>query len=217
MQMKEWLRRILAFFFPERCILCGRLGKVNADCLCAHCETEPTERVYRFFSVRDRRNVYTLECRATMRYKEPFRSTLHRFKFRDETHLAEPLAKQMMLGMDSTKEYDCIVPVPISRARFKQRGYNQSALLAKALSAKTGIPYAEKLSKEKDNRIQHRLSAKEREKNVHGVYRAEACTSLRVLLIDDIVTTGATARECARMLYRAGAEDVGVLCCALVL
>ena len=215
--MKEWLRCILAFFFPERCILCGKLRKVNADGLCSHCETMPTERVYRFFSIRDRRYEYTLECRATMRYKEPFRSTLHRFKFGDETHLAKPLAGQMMLGMDVSKTYDYIVPVPISRERQKQRGYNQSALLAKALSEKTGIPYAEKLIKVKDNRVQHRLTAKEREQNVRGVYSAEDCTGLRILLIDDIVTTGATARECARVLYRAGAIDVGVLCCALVL
>ena len=215
--MKKIWKKILALFFPERCILCNRMRKVDDDCLCADCAGQPTERVYRFFSIRDRRREYTLECRATMRYKEPFRSTLHRFKFTDETHLARPLAKQMTLAIDKERTYDCIVPVPISRERMKTRGYNQSALLAKALSEQTGIPYAEKLTKIRDNRVQHRLTAKEREQNVRGVYRAEDCTGLRVLLVDDIVTTGATARECARMLYHAGADDVGVVCCALVL
>lgn len=215
--MAKFWNKLLAVLFPTRCILCAKVRRVNDDHLCADCAGLPTERVYRFFSIKERRREFTLECRATMRYKEPFRSTLHRFKFREETHLAKPLAGQMMLAMDPAIEYDVIVPVPISRERMKQRGYNQSALLAKALAEKTGIPYCGKLEKVKDNRVQHRLTAKEREQNVRGVYRAENCEGLRVLLVDDIVTTGATARECARMLYRAGAEHVGMVCCALVL
>lgn len=215
--MKKFFNKLLAIFFPERCILCNRIRRVNEAHLCTDCAGLPTERVYRFFSIRERRREFTLECRASMRYKEPFRSTLHRFKFGDETHLAEPLGRRMVLAMDPAITYDLIVPVPVSQQRLRQRGYNQSALLARELSKKTGIPYAEKLEKIKDNHVQHRLTAKEREQNVRGVYRAEDCSGLRVLLIDDIITTGATARECARTLYRAGAEHVGVLCSALVL
>lgn len=211
------ISKFLKIIFPERCLLCGRMRRVNDDLLCAECASEPTERVYRFFTVYGRRQEYTLECRASMRYKEPFRSTLHRFKFRNETHLADALAKQMKRAMDPDITYDCIVPVPISRERMKSRGYNQSALLARALSKQTGIPYAELLEKIKNNRPQHRLEKYERDKNVKGVYRASDCSGLRILLIDDIVTTGATARECARILYRAGAEHVGVLCSALVM
>ena len=217
MRMKKLFRRLLSVLFPERCILCNRIRKVNDDSLCADCAGEPRERVYRFFTVRDRRNAYTLECRATMRYKDPFRHTLYRFKFRDETHLAEPLAQLMVFAVDTDMEYDCIVPVPMSREGMKKRGYNQSALLAQALSSLTGIPYADKLEKIKNNRVQHFLKPEERDKNVRGVYRAEDCTGLRILLIDDIVTTGATARECARMLYRASALHVSVVCSALVL
>ena len=217
MQIRKWFGKILAVLFPERCILCGCMRKVNEDCLCADCAEKPLERVYRFFAVRDRRNAYTLECRSSMRYKEPFRSALYRFKFRDETHLAKPLAKLMVQAVDTQLTYDCIVPVPISKESMKARGYNQSALLAAALSALTGVPYAEKLAKIKHNRVQHFLKAEDRDKNVRGVYSAEDCTGLRVLLVDDIVTTGATARECARMLYRAGALHVSVVCSALVI
>lgn len=213
--MKLW-DKILAFFFPTRCILCGRAGGVNGDFLCPDCEKLPAERIYRHFAIHVRRQDYTLECRAPMQYKEPFRSTLWRFKFRDETRLARPLAKRMALILEEGRVYDCIVPVPISRERQRERGYNQSALLAEALAAETGIPCRALLAKTEDNRTQHRLTAKEREQNVRGVYRAEACRGLRILLVDDIVTTGATARECARVLYRAGAENVACVSCALV-
>lgn len=210
------LKRILAFFYPPRCILCGRAVRVNEDFLCADCASKPVVCVCRFFALHVRRQDYTLECRAPMRYREPFRTTLWRFKFRDETSLAEPLAKRMALALDTGRTYDCIVPVPVSRERLRERGYNQSALLAKALSEQTGVLYRELLEKTRHNRTQHRLSAKERAENVRGAYWAEAANGLRVLLVDDIVTTGATARECAKTLYRAGAADVGCICCAIV-
>lgn len=214
--MNLW-KRILAFFFPSRCLLCGAPGHVDEEQLCADCAKKPPEKLYRFFALKVRRNAYTLECRATMRYRDPFRKTLQRFKFRDETGLAVPLARQMKKNLDASMSFDCIVPVPISRERLRERGYNQSALLAQALSEQTGIPCFQRLEKTVHNQTQHRLSAKEREKNVRGVYRAEDCTGLRILLVDDIVTTGATVRECSRMLYAAGAVHVGVVCCALVL
>lgn len=212
----EWLKWLLAFFYPTRCILCGKAARINGDGLCADCETQPPVRFYRYFALHAGRCDYTLECRAPMRYKEPFRTTLWRFKFRNETSLAAPLAKRMALAMDAERAFDCIVPVPISRERLRERGYNQSALLARALSEQTGVPYRELLEKTRHNRTQHRLSAKERADNVRGAYRAEPTEEQRILLVDDIVTTGATVRECAKTLYRAGAADVACICCAIV-
>ncbi|MGN0477834.1 MAG: ComF family protein [Hominenteromicrobium sp.] len=210
------LKRILAFFYPPRCILCGRTARVNDDGLCAVCAEKPAERVCRFFALHVRRRDYTLACFAPMRYREPFRTTLWHFKFRNETSLAGPLAKRMALVRDPDRAYDCVVPVPISRERLRERGYNQSALLARSLSAQIRVPYRELLEKTRHNRTQHRLSAKERAENVRGTYRAEGAAGLRILLVDDIVTTGATMCECARTLYRAGAQDVACICCAVV-
>lgn len=212
-----WFTKILDWIFPPRCLFCGQRRSVNEEHLCKECAGIPTERVYRFFAIHERRRAFTLECRSTMRYRGEFRSTLHRFKFRDETHLAKPLAKQLFLAIDRDRTYDCIAAVPVSAERLKERGYDQSELLAKELSRLTGIPYMAQLTKKTHNRTQHNLPSSERERNVRGVYKAKDCTGLRVLLVDDIVTTGATVRECARMLYRAGADDVGVVCCALVL
>ncbi len=209
-------RRILAFLFPAHCILCGRAVPVNEDFLCADCAKRPVQRIYRHFALKVGRRAYTLECRAPMRYREPFRTTLWRFKFREETSLAAPLAKRMAGTMDRENAPDCIVPVPISRERMRERGYNQSALLAEALSAETGIPCRALLEKVRHNRTQHRLSAKERAENVRGAYQSGEAAGLRILLVDDIVTTGATVQECAKTLYRAGAAEVACICCAIV-
>ena len=118
--------------------------------------------------------------------------------------------------LDEAQAYDCIVPVPISAERLRARGYDQSLLLAEALADKTGLPCRSLLRKVRDNRTQHRLTAKERAENVRGAYACEDAAGLRVLLVDDIVTTGATARECAVQLYRTGAASVQCVCCALV-
>ena len=209
--------KLLEWIFPPRCLFCAERKAVNEDHLCAECAEMPTERVYRFFAIHERRRAYTLECRATMRYRGAFRSTLHRFKFRNEMHLAHPLAKQLCSAIDRDRTYDYITYVPVSMERLKERGYDQSELLAKELSKLTGIPYGALITKKQHNRTQHNLPSSERERNVRTVYKAEDCTGLRVLLVDDIVTTGATVQECARVLYRAGADDVGVVCCALVL
>ena len=89
----------------------------------------------------------------------------------------------MLPAIDKNRVWDCIVPVPISRERLKQRGYDQSVLLAKEVSKLTGIPCrTDILEKTKHNRTQHNLSAKEREANVRGAYRAEGAARLRILL-----------------------------------
>lgn len=97
------LEKILTFFYPKRCLLCGRAGAVNGDELCADCaKLQPDIRV-RFFALHAGRRDYTLECRAPQRYREPFRSSLWRFKFKNETKLAKPLAKLMLPAIDKNR------------------------------------------------------------------------------------------------------------------
>lgn len=211
------LSKIWEWIFPPRCLFCAGRRGVNENGLCPDCAALPTAIVSRSFALQDRRRAYTLDCRSTMRYKGDFCSTLHRYKFRNETYLAKPLAKQLALAIAHDRIYDCITAVPVSRERLKERGYDQSVLLAKALSVHTGIPFEPMLEKKKHNRTQHLLPSAQREKNVRGVYSASDCTGRHILLVDDIVTTGATVRECARVLYRAGAAEVSVVSCAIVM
>lgn len=212
----KFAQRLMELLFPPRCILCGEKGYVTEDMLCTRCAREEVKRLYRHFTVKARRQRYTLACRAPERYDGAFRKTLHSLKFRDETSLAAPIAKRMYAVLDTSVPLDCIVPVPLSAKRLKKRGYNQSALLAEALSKSAGIPVRPGLKKIRENLAQHTLSAEEREKNVRAVYKGTDVEGMRVLLLDDIVTTGATARACAAALYTAGAEYVECICAGIV-
>jgi ComF family protein len=106
------------------------------------------------------------------------------------------------------------MPVPISKKRLKQRGYNQSSLFAKELAKYLQIEYEEKiLIKIKDNNAQSSLNEKERVKNVHGVYRIKNKQKIynkKILIVDDIFTTGNTVNECAKLLIENKAKNVGV-------
>ncbi len=106
--------------------------------------------------------------------------------------------------------------MPISSERKKSRGYNQSELVARGVSSFLGIPYSDCLVKIKDNPEQHFLSNSGRKSNVKGVYRLSGTDikDKKVLLIDDIVTTGSTISECAKVLRSGGAE---VYCAAVAL
>ena len=105
--------------------------------------------------------------------------------------------------------------MPLSRGSRKKRGYDQSRLLATAVAKSLGLPLLDVLEKARETQIQHQLGREERAQNVRGAYRATGPVDGRtLLLIDDIVTTGATLTECAGALYRAGARAVGSLCAA---
>ena len=106
---------------------------------------------------------------------------------------------------------DAIVPVPLTTEKERERGYNQSAELAKVLSEETGIKYRNILVKLRETSPQKELSFRERAENVKGAYRAaekKACRGLKLLLADDVTTTGATGCECAAALLAAGAQEV---------
>ena len=105
------------------------------------------------------------------------------------------------------------MPVPLSRKGLRERGFNQSLLLAKTVSAGTTIPLVfDGLLKTKETPPQIGLNAKERAANLKGAFRVEGkFTGMRILLIDDVMTTGATANECSKQLLKAGAADVVVL------
>ncbi len=108
-------------------------------------------------------------------------------------------------------EVDLVVPVPLSSQRFKQRGYNQAALLAKPIAMALRIPYSDSsLARIKETKSQVGLSLHDRRQNVHGVFAVHHArmANKRVLIVDDVTTTGATIEACALTLIEAGAGDV---------
>ena len=112
------------------------------------------------------------------------------------------------------KSYDTIIPVPISKKRFAQRGYNQSSLIAKEIAKKLDITYNDKcLFKTKNIIEQSKLNKEERQKNIQGVYELyhkELLKDKKILLVDDIYTTGSTVNECSKILMKANPKKIGV-------
>jgi ComF family protein len=133
---------------------------------------------------------------------------IHRFKFYGIKRLHRPLGR-FLLTLDLSG-IDALVPVPLSVRKLRERGFDQSLLLARVVSREAGIPLVfNGLLKKKDTLPQIGLSAAGRTANIRGAFSAErSFGGMRLMLIDDVMTTGATARECAKELLKAGAANV---------
>ncbi len=143
-------------------------------------------------------------------YDRVLAKAIHEFKFTKTRRLHKPLGA-LLLGMDLPR-MDAIVPVPMHLHGLRERGFNQSVLLAKIIAKATGMPLIiNGLLKEKETPPQIGLTARERAANLSGAFAAvRSFTGMSILLVDDVMTTGATVRACARQLRRAGAGDVVV-------
>lgn len=138
---------------------------------------------------------------------------IHHFKYERQIDLARPLAQILAEKIDY--QYDLIIPIPIHRRRLRQRGYNQSALLTKRLAKLTGFRCdCTSLVRQIDSVPQVGLSGRGRLENVKGAFsvtKRHAFEGLDVLIVDDVMTTGATANESARIIMKSGACRIDVL------
>ena len=203
----------LDLLYPRTCILCDRLLN-ERDYLCPSCrENAP------YFKNSKRKREFLDSFTAVWYYKGYVRDSLLRFKFGGAAYLAT--AYGCFLAARIREEYpegfDLLTWVPVSPLRRLKRGYDQCGLLAKALGKELSMKPRRLLFKRRHNPAQSGLkNAALRKGNVAGVYRVlhrKEIAGKRILLIDDILTTGATAGECARMLKTAGAAEVH---CAVV-
>ncbi|ABS63355.1 phosphoribosyltransferase [Parvibaculum lavamentivorans DS-1] len=162
-------------------------------------------------------------ARAVMRYNEGSTRLIHRFKYSDRMEAAPAFALWLVrAGAALLAEADLVVPVPLHKRRLFFRRFNQSAELSRAVARLAGIGCApELLVRVRATRPQVGLSGDARRRNVAGAFRlapgvAPLVKDRRIVLIDDVMTTGATAEACARVLTGAGAREVSVLCLARV-
>ena len=196
------------FLGPPLCAVCGLPFELDpgADALCGACIAAPPP--FR-------------RARAVMRYDDASRSLVLRFKHADRIDAAPAFGRWLVrAGRDVLMDADVIAPVPLHRWRLFHRRYNQSALLALEVGRLTGIQVAvDLLERRRHTPIQGGLDRSGRETNVKGAFAVARPLSVQgksVLLVDDVMTTGATLAECARVLARAGARAVDVLALAQV-
>jgi competence protein ComFC len=212
MRFKNAGSALLDLIFPPRCIFCRAVIPSGAQ-ICNKCEKQILcIHSVKYMNVPETGE--TISCAVPYSYSGQVRQSIIRFKFQNQTQLAaffaEKIAEEINQNYLNVK-FDAVTSVPISAKRRKIRGYNQSELIARTVARRIGLPYEECLTKVTDNHEQHKLSEKERRRNVYGVYRPfgkDKLVGKKILLIDDIVTTGATLCECALVLFRSGAQEV---------
>lgn len=203
------LDAVASLLFPPKCVLCGHILEGDETDLCHSCRVEvpvlPKPKTKRQFLA---------DWTAVWYYESTVRRSLLRYKFYGRRSYAPVYGRllAMKLQQDFEEGFDLITWVPISPWRKLRRGYDQVELLAKAVGGELGIESRCLLKKIRNNPPQSRITGQaQRRANVLGVYEAvdrEAFAGKRVLLLDDIITTGATAGECARVLLTAGAKEV---------
>ncbi len=200
---------VLELLFPTRCCLCGRLTGKGVY-VCKACREKYPDVPLQQQSQR----LKGLEnCVSPFWYGGDVRRALLRYKFEDRRGYAAPFGEFLAKCLDENGiSCDSITWAPLSRRRLRSRGYDQARLLAEAVAGRRGIPCEQLLEKTRDTRAQSGLKGREaRRKNASGVYRAldpAQVAGKRILLVDDIVTTGETLMECARVLNAAGAKSV---------
>ncbi len=206
MRLYHWLLSVL---FPPKCVLCGKvLGKEELD-LCRTCREEAPE-----YLNGKRRGQFLDSFAAVWYYEGNVRRSLLRYKFGGARNYA--VAYGRLLAMRIQNQYpdgfDVLTWIPVSRMRKLRRGYDQVELLAKAVGRELGMTPTPLLRKVRHNRPQSGIHGEaKRRANVLGVYRLTRGAEVagkRILLLDDILTTGATAGEAARVLKTAGAKEV---------
>ncbi|MEO8591874.1 MAG: ComF family protein [Candidatus Solibacter sp.] len=149
-------------------------------------------------------------------YEGVLRQLIHLYKYAGIRTLSRPLTALLGQALPRDEAFDAIVPVPLYWRRRLQRGFNQAELLAHGISRQTGIPMAKALRRLRATATQAGLSNHSRRQNVTRAFGARNVQGKRILLIDDVMTTGATASACATALKQAGARRVSLLTVARV-
>jgi ComF family protein len=147
-------------------------------------------------------------------YENELRKLIHLFKYGRVQTLSAPLGKLLARALPRERSFDLIVPMPLHWRKRWQRGFNQAELLARQIGRRTQVPVVNALRRVRYTESQAGLTSAKRRQNVSGAFQAKrgrALDHLHVLLIDDVMTTGATAASCARALKRAGAVHVTLL------
>jgi len=190
----------LGVLSPPGCVRCGRPLEWSVD-TCAGCPPDPIAW-----------------ARSAFAYDEPVRRALLGLKFGGARVVAEAFVAPMARSAaDRTDVAQTITWVPLARRRRRERGFDQAEVLARGLAARTGRPLRKLLERVRETDPQARRAAAARRRALTGAFQAVEASPARVVLVDDVLTTGTTAAECARVLRASGAAEVGVVTAARAL
>ncbi len=202
---------LLDLLFPPKCVFCKRLLKSSEELMCPECQRKLP---WLSGNAAERKMGFVTKCVSPLCFQDDVRESIHRFKFNGRSWYSEIYGILMAQCVQDhlPGEYDMISWVPVSRQRERERGYDQSFLLAYEMGKHLGQQPVELLKKVKHNPPQsEQKSETTRRNNVKDAYVApwaERIKERRILLVDDIVTTGETLSECARTLRMAGAGEI---------
>ena len=220
-----------SLFYPPTCVVCSD-EVAGVEYLCATCQSQAPRIIAPFcakcsepffgaitqtFSCAncEHRTLHFDSAVAAYRSRGVVRKLVHDFKYGRQRHLRHPLSEWLCATLDDPRlrgrRFDMIVPVPLHAARERERGFNQATLLAELLAADISVPLCAVLERIRYTTTQTAYDRAERMENLHDAFRLRKnrdVRELRVLLIDDVLTTGSTLSECARVLKAAGAISV---------
>ena len=201
------------------CEVCWKGLVILTDPFCPYCksfvEEADTECSFCKSAGKFSEDHEILLVRSLGRFDDYYKELIHRFKYGKKIPLGKRLGQRLGETINDDSIFlksDFLIPVPLHNSRYRERGFNQSDILAEGISKVIGLSVLKSVLKRKKNtKDQTRLSPQEREKNVRGAFvvtEPERINGKKIILVDDVITTGATLSECARMLKQAGAEKI---------
>lgn len=214
--MKRFIKRSWEIFcdciFTARCPYCEKVIEIGGY-VCEKCKSGFPNNAITEYAVGG------YKCACAFPYADQFKRAVTSFKFNNCGAYAKSFSIPLVKAINEVfpnESFDIITCVPMHKNAEIDRGYNQARLLARECAFRMNLKYGDLLEKYKENKPQHSLGVSERVKNVKGVYRMRKKADVKdksILIIDDIITTGNTLGECARMLKKAGCREV--YCAAL--
>ena len=222
--------KIINLIYPQTCGICG---KINNKTRCSKCNIQLKKQEKMGILTKEKLEENSLEMEKhfeelmyIFKYEGQIRELILDYKFNEKSYMYKTFVNFLLKNkkiFENIKKYDKIIPVPISKKRYKERGYNQSLLIAKEISMQISYETNNNIKLELVNNCliktkniieQSKLNKEDRQHNIQGVYtlkNGSILTNKSILLIDDIYTTGSTVNECSRVLQQAKPNKIGVL------
>lgn len=219
MCVKNFIKNLINFVYPEKCYLCDKIIIQNNTYLCENCTKNLNINTQiRTININNTNNIF---CVSPFEYSGDIKQAIWRFKFRNckyySKFFSEIISQELIKNLNNIN-FNYICSVPVTNTKYKTRGFNQAECLARDLSQKLNINFLNILQKVKNTQDQHELNLNMRKTNILGAFKINdkinsIIKNKNILLCDDIITTGNTLSECAKILLESGVSNI--TCCTI--